>query len=695
MGEHLLSRAPFVRITFLFIIGIIIALYFPYSSNTIGYVVLGLFVFSLIVNKLLSRRYYYVNILFGILISSVFVLSGFFLTSSKLNNVNSKKDVKGVVFAEVVSNSKYKNNFYKVELNLLTQKDSVGTKTINTNAIAFLKSDTDTFHIQIGDYILVNSEFKDSPPPRNPYQFNYKDFLQYSDVSKIAFVNENRWQLINNDALNIYRLSENTRQYFISRFKEFNIKPQNLAVINAIVLGDKSELTPEIGEEFANAGVMHILAVSGLHVGILFLIISFLFKSFAGYKIGKYVRFILILTILWSYAFITGLSPSVVRSVIMFSLVSVSIIIQRQHNIYNTVFVSAFILLVFNPFYITKVGFQLSYLAVLGIVFFQPKISKIVKTKNIILRYFWDLVAVSIAAQISTAPLTLYYFSKFPNYFILTNLAVMMLVTFILSLGIAFLVLSFVPFLNNWIAKFLDGLLDIMAFVIHKINTFPKAITDNINVDFAQVFLLYFIIIAAAYYIAWRHAKSTVILLATLSAFLFYAGFNVYKTHNNNKLVFFNVNQHSVIGVINNNKSYLIYDEDYEKLEADYSFNLKKYFIRNNSDEVKTIFIDSLSLFESENICCDRNFLKVNNKTIQFVRSNTQSVSNINNVDYMLLLEYPKDNLESIIINTNPKEIIISNKIPRYFEDEIIEACQKLGANYYLMHKENAKVLSL
>ena len=694
MGEHLLSRAPFVRITILLILGILIALYFPNSSKTIGYLIVGLFFLALIINKLLSRRYYYVNILFGLIISSVIILSGFLITSYKLDYINNQNDVEGVVFAQVKSNSKYKNNFYKLKLSLLTQKDSITTKILNTNAIAFLKCDTDTFNIQIGDYILLNSQFKDSPPPQNPYQFNYKSFLKYSDISKVGFVDANRWNLIKNDEVNIYRLSENTRQYFISRFNNFDIKSQNLAVIYAIVFGDKSELTPEIGEEFANAGVMHILAVSGLHVGILFLIISFLFKSFAGYKIGKYVRFILILTILWGYAFITGLSPSVVRSVIMFSLVSISIIMQRQHNIYNTVFVSAFILLVFNPFYITKVGFQLSYLAVLGIVFFQPKISKIVKTKNIIIRYLWDLIAVSIAAQISTAPITLFYFSKFPNYFILTNLAVMMLVTFILSISLAFLVLSYIPFLNNWVAKLLDSLLDVMAFIIHKINTFPKAITDNINVDFAQVFLLYFIIISTAYYIAWGHAKSTTILLSTIFIFLFYVSFNNYKTYNN-QLVFFNVSQHSIIGAISNNKSYIICDEKYDKLDADFNFNLKKYFIRNNAEEINTIFIDSLNMYESDNICCDSNFLRVNNKTIQFVRRNTQSNSEIKSVDYMVLLEYPKDNFDSILINTNPKELIISNRIPRYFEDEIIETCKELNTNFYLMREKKAKILLL
>jgi competence protein ComEC len=695
MSDHLLSRAPFVRITLLYIAGIVLALLYPNNSNYFYYLIAAFVVILTIIIKLLNRRYYYINILYGIIISLIFILVPYTFTSYKLNSVTNKENLNGILISNVSSSKKYKNNFYKIELNILSKKYSINSKTLNTNAIAFLKSDTDTFNIQIGDYILLNSEFKDVEPAKNPYQFDYKSYLKYSDISKIGFVNNKNWKLIKNKEFNIFRLSEDLRQFFIDRFNQFNIKPKNLAVINAIVLGDKSNLSDELGTEFANAGVMHILAVSGLHVGILFLILTLLFKSFAGYKVGKYLKFILILTILWSYAFITGLSPSVVRSVIMFSLVSISLVIERQHNIYNTVFVSAFLLLVFNPFYLLKIGFQLSYLAVLGIIFFQPKISKLIKSKNKIIRYFWDLIAVSFAAQISTAPLTLYYFSKFPNYFIITNLMVMMLVTMILTFGIAFLALSYVPILNSFIAKSLDFLLDIMNFIIHKVNTFPKSITDNINVDFFEMISIYSIIIFFSFYMINRNKKSIVLLSISFIVFISYYNYNFITNYNKQKLIFFNIKQHSFIGIIDNNKSYLFCDEKYDKAQNDINFSIKKYFIRGNTNKIELKYLDNNETFENRNIFCNSNFLKFKEKTIFLANDNYTTPENNISVDYLYLINYNKKKFNELISKINPKEIVISNKIPKYFEDDIIEICNSKGIKYYSTIGNDAHILEM
>ena len=691
MNNHILSKAPFVRITFLFILGIVLALNFSINQTIILNLIIGFTLFSILVVVFMTRRYYYINILYGIIISSVFVLTAFWFTQNKLNIVESQKNIKGILLAKVSSAKIYKNNFYKININILSKNDSLAV--INTSAIAFLKSDTDTFNIQIGDYILLNSEFKDVEPPKNPYQFNYKSYLKYSDISKIGFVNNTDWKLIKNNNFNIYRSSENVRQFFVNRFKSFDIKPENLAIINAVVLGDKSDITPETGEEYANAGVMHILAVSGLHVGILYFILAFLLKSFAGYKIGKYLRFFLIIVILWSYAFITGLSPSVVRSVIMFSVVSISIIIQRQHNIFNTIFVSAFILLVFNPFYITKIGFQLSYIAVIGIVFFQPRISKIVKSKNKIIRYFWDLIAVSLAAQISTAPITLFYFSKFPNYFILTNLSVMLLVTFVLAGGIAFLAFSFVPYLNNLIAKILDILLDGMNFIIHKINTFPKSITDNINVNVIEMMSFYLILIGLAYYLVNRNKKSVILLIAPIFLFFVYYNFNYLNNYNKSELIFFNVKQHAYIGIIDNNKSQLFCDENHKKTNNDINFSLKKYFIRQNTGNININFLESLNFNQAQNIYCDTNILIFKTKTI-FLANNNYNISNITTkIDYLYLLKFNKYKFENLVDKISPKEIIISNTIPKYFEDDIIEICNKKKLPYYSLLGKPAKII--
>lgn len=196
-------------------------------------------------------------------------------------------------------------------------------------------------------------------------------------------------------------------------------------------------------EAYSKTGTMHVLSVSGMHVGIVFLVLSFLFKPLDKFHALSYFRIFLIVPAIWFYAMISGFSSPVCRAALMISLVVIGKVLHRNLNSYHIIAISAFFLLLYNPFFLFDVGFQLSYLAVFGLVYFHPKLYQLFHFHNKIFDYLWSYCALSIAAQLATFPLGLYYFHQFPLYFLLSNLLILLPVTLIMYLGI---LLLFIPF---------------------------------------------------------------------------------------------------------------------------------------------------------------------------------------------------------------------------------------------------------
>ncbi len=251
---------------------------------------------------------------------------------------------------------------------------------------------------------------------------------------------------------------------------------------------------------------MHILAVSGMHVGIIYILLNTIL-IFSKNKYGKVIKVIIIVISLWLYAFITGLTPSVCRAALMFSFIAIGSIYSKQNNTYNSIFSSAFILLIINPFNFFSIGFQLSYVAVLGIVALQPIIYKSIYVKNYILDKTWSLFSVTLAAQIATTPLTLYYFHNFSTYFWLSNLIIVPMIPIITYLAILILIVPFLPIIQEYTSKLLIICIDIMNFVVAKIEVLPMYLITNIYINKIHILLMYSVIVIVFSYITIRKNK--------------------------------------------------------------------------------------------------------------------------------------------------------------------------------------------
>ena len=287
-------------------------------------------------------------------------------------------------------------------------------------------------------------------------------------------------------------------------------------VLKALTIGQKSDLDPEVKKNFSNSGTMHVLAVSGLHVGIFYGIFLFIFNKLINTR-WKYLIIIFIVIQLWFYAIITGLSPSVVRAVTMFSILALGKLIDRRSNAFNLVFASAFVILLFDPGLLFSVGFQLSYLAVLSILFFGPKLIR--AQPFWIPAKIWTLLAISLAAQIGTLPLSLFYFQQFPTYFLLSNLLVIPAVFIILNGAILFIAIGFIDFLQEGLAYLLSKFVNMMLLCVELLNKLPLNVITTRVFDAKEVILLYLLICSLSLFWLKRKYRWLVFSFIVISVF--------------------------------------------------------------------------------------------------------------------------------------------------------------------------------
>lgn len=289
------------------------------------------------------------------------------------------------------------------------------------------------------------------------------------------------------------RISDDLRTYCTQVISDRVTNENAKSVVLALSLGVKDELDNDLVRAFSATGAMHVLAVSGLHVGIIYLILFQLFQKVGlSKKRYRWLMAGLSILILWFYALLTGLSPSVLRAVTMFSFVAMGRALFRNGNIYNTLAASAFVLLWFNPYLIMSVGFQLSYLAVFGIVYLQPKMYTLWTPNHWLLDKIWAISCVSIAAQMATGPLSMLYFHQFPTYFLVSNLFIIPAAFVTLIGSLLLLLVSFVPILAGFIGTVLSTFVWSVNQLVFWVSSFPGSTIDGVYLDILQTWLIYF-----------------------------------------------------------------------------------------------------------------------------------------------------------------------------------------------------------
>jgi competence protein ComEC len=370
----------------------------------------------------------------------------------------------------------------------------------NGRILLISKKDTINHKFKVDDEIYTLNLIDEIGLPLNPYEFNYHNYLEKLGINYQLKLNSRDYFIKKDPSSTLLGLTAALRQKIISGLKKSNFGEDELGIIQALLLGQRHELSEEVYTNYKNAGAVHILAVSGLHIGIVLLLCKFLLKPLERLPRGKTLVLIITVSFLWGYAFLAGLSPSVIRAVSMFSFVAYALYLNRPTSSFNILALSIFfILLTYDPMLLFRVGFQLSYAAVFCIFWLFPKLQHFWNPENFILKKCWQLLSVSLAAQIGVLPLSLFYFHQFPSLFFISNLLIIPFLGVILGMGFLIIALTLTDLLPNTLSEIYNDLINMMNQVIEWVAQQESFIFKDIPFDFVQLVLSYLLIFIVVY----------------------------------------------------------------------------------------------------------------------------------------------------------------------------------------------------
>ena len=493
-----------IKLSLFLIIGILLGFYLNVSP-LILLVVGCLLVLLFTASYLHAKSKFQQNPILGVLAYCLFAYLGFLTvyTHNPQNNpehyVNLDKTVPeyapDILVAEVTEVLKpgLYNDRYLLKVQRFNGINAEGKTLLN------LFRDLHAPQLKIGQRLALNGELEDINGNLNPYQFDYSRYMKTLGVYKQMNISPESLKVLPNPENSIIYYAGKFRDEITKNLKSQDFSKDELAVIQALLLGQRQELSPEIQKSYAAAGVIHILAVSGLHVGIILFMLNWLLNFLNSWKYGKTIKTWILLIALWGFALIAGLSPSVVRAVSMFSFVAIGMQLNKRTSILNTLFASLFILLLINPFYIFQVGFQLSYSAVFAIVVFQPVIMKIINTDHRITRYFWKIISVTLAAQIGVLPLSLFYFHQFPGLFLVSNILILPFMGMILAVGVMLIILLLMGLLPSVLAWIYGGMISLLNKVVSFIASIDVLVVEGISFSLLACMAFYFFLISISF----------------------------------------------------------------------------------------------------------------------------------------------------------------------------------------------------
>ncbi len=515
-----------------------------------------LLIFTIIIQRIYTFR---LQIIFGIIINLFFLITGIYIFQAYNRKPNFYED--GYFTATLLDLPQEKTNSYEAvaKINTFTRNDTAFHT--HEQIIIYFSKENDLNNLQPGNILLFKTNPQRIKNFGNPYEFDYRKYLERKKIYRQVYLNEKSWIKTKYTRNSLPLLAERTRQKLLNIYKELPIDNRELEILSALTLGYKRDLDPETKHVFSSAGAMHVLAVSGLHVGIIFWIIVLLLGYLRKHKNGRIIFTTVAIFLLWCYAFITGLSPSVTRATTMFSIFILGETLHRKSNVYNSLAASAFFLLLINPNNLFETGFQLSYSAVFGIAYLQPKISSPIKVKNKILLFFRDLLTVSIAAQITTTPFTLYYFGQFPSYFWLTNLIIIPAIMVLIPLGIFLLVISGVPVLSGITSLIINAMIKFIFHLLSYIEQLPFSVL-HITISETQQIIL--IAIALTFFILIKYKRTFYLHLTLVETLIliFTIIFQNISNLNKNELIIYNNTENATLELIHNKLSFVISEKD-------------------------------------------------------------------------------------------------------------------------------------
>lgn len=688
------NKAPFFRLLIPLIAGITAGIYLTCLVNWAPVAIIFLcillliFTFAPFVFNSYKHRWLYGSVTFLLL-----ALSGFWLIS--VNTAILHEDhysrsyiASDWIIAETAEPVTEKARSYKVLVWVqgLVHNDSIFPA--SGKILLYLAKDSSSATLGCGDIILVGSPVTKVKSPGNPSEFDYSRFLNLRGIYDQSYAKKGNWALLKKDSsFSLFEFADGIRKNLLAIYKKYGLNDDEFAVASALVLGYKDDLDKDIIQAYSTAGAMHVLSVSGLHVGIIFIVLNKLALFIERIRYGRLIKTLILIIALWSYSLLSGLSPSVLRAALMLSFVIIGKASDRNSNIYNTLAVSAFILLCINPYILADVGFQLSYLAVAGIVYIHPQLYTLWKAPNWLLEQVWTLVSVSIAAQFVTFPVCLLYFHQFPNYFLLSNLVVIPLGTVIIYGGLLLFALS--PF--NWLCEIFafiyKWIVFLLNFFVSWIEQLPWSLTDGISITIAETLVMYSILFFLLVYVFISRTKWLVTVLAFSILLAAYQWIENSVLMHQRLFVVYNIKNSSAIDFFDGRESVLLTDSTISSNSSQLKHIYPNHWERGIKNKQHIILNIPGIAYLSRHLMIDDNLLQfydirlacIRNAALIKRRSTRQKIT----VDHLVIANNPKISLCEILDVFSTKHIIIDSSNNDRNTHKWLKEADEEGINCY------------
>lgn len=689
---------PFVRILLFFLTGIFLAYHLTFLQNQsmIIWIIAGVtfLLLSLVATLFLrSYRYRWLN---GFVVYGAVLIFGIALTTSHLKEENiplkflksetwsgeiltepqpGKKSVKFILRLSPNSHHKSGNRFFKV--------------------MAYFEKDSASADLHLGEYVALQGLFQRAERPMNPGEFDYRNYLKNQGIKYILFVRSNGWAKLSFHSLfNLKAPFSSWRNYLLATLRKNGLKGEEFEVAAAILLGYDQLLQPHVRQNYVAAGVIHVLCVSGMHVGIIYLVLSFLLGFLNRVRYGKRIKHLLILILIWCYALLTGLSPSVLRASVMISFFIIAGIMGREYDNYNLLAASAFFLLVFNPLFIFNVGFQLSYAAVLGILTFYFPLYRSIYFKYKFFDILWAALVLSFSAELGVFPVAVHHFHIFPIYFLLTNLLVFALAYLILSTGMALLAFSWLAAVAHFFGLLLNTFISLLNHIVNFVTALPYAEIQNLYLPWSQVWLIYLLIILSYLLIIQRKVRLLLPVLTVSLVLLSFHTLRNYKLIHQEKVVIYDIPHHTAIDFISG-RNHVIFADSSALNSGILNYSTEGYQIK---DGLKKHYSYLEKQFQEAPIFYHDGFARLHRLRLFILNPDEKHfpiLAQKIKVDYLIYRGSRKIPIKEIMKSFRFKKIVFDASVSPYRKKILIKKSKFFHLKTFTLSKSGALVINL
>jgi competence protein ComEC len=676
----------FVRMVVFLCGGILLAIHLPdVIDATLAQALLVALVVIYVVLALMYRRWQRNPGLFGLL--ALFV-AGFSITlqhttsRSEAHFLHLKTPV-AYYTAVATKPAEEKSKSWKLEVAVRQVNTAGQWMPRQGNVLLYLSKQDFKKPFEYGDVLVLKGAPQSIPPPGNPGEFDYRQYLSYRQIYHQQFVHAGDVRQIAYDppgtlmrhAIAVRLWADGVIHRFVPGEREYGLA-------SALVLGVTDGLDNEVLQAYAATGALHVLSVSGLHVGIVYWLLLLVLRPLQKTYSGKWILAVVSIFVLWGYAFVTGLSPSVLRAVTMFSFMALARPMNRQMNIYNTLAASAFCLLLVDPFMIMSVGFQLSYLALLGIVYFQPGIYALWEPKGRLWDEIWKVSSVSLAAQLATFTVGLLYFHQFPNYFLIANFVVIPASFGVLIVGLVLLAVNALPVVAGFLGMVLGWIVQLMNGFVFGVENLPYSKIDNVYITPWQFALLTTMLLCLVRLLETR--KMPWLITACLAAigFAVLQGTYVHEQIDQQRVTVYKVSGQTAVDLMNEGSVFCWGDTALIQDRSKVKFHLAPNRIIHGAQETS-----SHPPLKEWKGCT---LMVWHGKSILRISDREFSLPSALQVDYLILSHNAVRDLSLVLPKVSAKQIIIDSSNKFYLSNRLLQQAKEHGQSIYSVWQDGA-----